>query len=288
MTSAEPLIRNISDTARWAAVYRARETDRPDGAFKDPFARRLAGERGEQIAQAMRFSTRHTWSWISRTVLFDEFIRAELAAGVDLVVNLAAGLDARPYRMDVPPSVRWVEVDLPELVDYKEAILANDRPKCSLERVRLDLSDVQRRRELFARVAHGAKKALVLTEGLIIYLTTAQVGELARDLAAPPPFRRWITDLASPAVVRMLQKKMGGRLGEGGARLQFGPAEGPGFFARFGWESRGARSMLKAAKELRRLPFPLNLLAMLPERGGPPGERRPWSGVCLFGKAGDP
>ena len=51
--SVEPLIRNISDTACWAAIYRARETDRPDALFRDPFARRLAGTRGEQIADTI-------------------------------------------------------------------------------------------------------------------------------------------------------------------------------------------------------------------------------------------
>ena len=44
-------IRNVSDTAVWVAMYRARENDRPNGLFRDPFARRLAGERGEQILQ---------------------------------------------------------------------------------------------------------------------------------------------------------------------------------------------------------------------------------------------
>jgi O-methyltransferase involved in polyketide biosynthesis len=55
MSDTGPLIRNISDTALWVAVYRARETDRPDAVFRDPFARRLAGERGEQIAQSFSF-----------------------------------------------------------------------------------------------------------------------------------------------------------------------------------------------------------------------------------------
>lgn len=35
MAQAEPLIRNISDTALLAAVYRARETERPDALFRD-------------------------------------------------------------------------------------------------------------------------------------------------------------------------------------------------------------------------------------------------------------
>ena len=55
--------------------------------------------------------------------------------GVDLVVNLAAGLDTRPYRMALPPSLRWVEVDLPDILDYKEEILAGAAPACALERV---------------------------------------------------------------------------------------------------------------------------------------------------------
>ncbi len=47
----DPAIQHISDTARWAAVYRARESERQNALFRDPFARRLAGERGEQIAK---------------------------------------------------------------------------------------------------------------------------------------------------------------------------------------------------------------------------------------------
>src|SRR3974390_288427 len=46
MADPEPLIRNISDTAFWAAIYRARETEQPNPLFRDPFARRLAGTRG--------------------------------------------------------------------------------------------------------------------------------------------------------------------------------------------------------------------------------------------------
>jgi O-methyltransferase involved in polyketide biosynthesis len=53
MGQGEPAIRNISDTANWAAVYRARESERPDALFRDPFARRLAGELGERIFETL-------------------------------------------------------------------------------------------------------------------------------------------------------------------------------------------------------------------------------------------
>jgi O-methyltransferase involved in polyketide biosynthesis len=58
----EPLIRDISDTARWMAVFRARETDREDAIFRDPFARALAGERGERIASALKFTEENVCS----------------------------------------------------------------------------------------------------------------------------------------------------------------------------------------------------------------------------------
>ena|ERR1700741_2601535 len=60
----DPAIQHISDTARWAAVYRARESEREDALFRDPFARRLAGERGEHIAKATPFYEKHSRSWV--------------------------------------------------------------------------------------------------------------------------------------------------------------------------------------------------------------------------------
>src|SRR5437773_2609153 len=180
---AEDRIRNISDTALWAAIYRARETERPDALFRDPFARRLAGQRGEEIANAIAFSNQNTWSWIARTYLFDHFITQEIAGGCDLVINLAAGLDARPYRMNLPASLQWIEIDLPGILDYKEEILRNDKPVCALERIRLDLSDASARREWFAKLGSRGSKALVISEGLIVYFTTDEVGAFARDLA---------------------------------------------------------------------------------------------------------
>ena len=60
-------IRNISDTALWVAVYRAQESERKDALFHDPYARKLAGERGAQIAAHMHFAKRHSWSYVART-----------------------------------------------------------------------------------------------------------------------------------------------------------------------------------------------------------------------------
>src|SRR5580658_7216524 len=139
MNDAGLSVRNISDTARWVAYFRARETERPDALFRDPYAERLAGEHGFHIANTLPEGNKHEWAWVARTYLFDHFVSGAIQAGADLVVNLAAGLDARPYRMDLPASLQWVEVDLPEIVSYKQEILADAKPRCRLDRIALDL-----------------------------------------------------------------------------------------------------------------------------------------------------
>src|SRR5262245_23782200 len=280
----QALIRNISDTARWVAYYRAQESERPDALFRDPFARALAGERGREIAERMAFGQRHAWAYVARTYAIDEFVHAQVVQqGINFVVNLAAGLDTRPYRMPLPQRVNWIEVDLPEILDYKQEVLKSENPVCHLEQIRLDLSNVTARRELFAELGSRANRVLVLTEGLLIYLTAEEVGALAADLAGPPTFRRWIIDLVSPGLLSMLQQAMNPQLSAAGAPFKFGPHEGPEFFHRYGWKALEVRSLLKTAARLGRLSFWMRLAALWPEAKGRQGSR-PWSGICLMGR----
>lgn len=271
-------LRNISDTALWVAVYRARETERPDAAFRDPLARRLAGERGEQIARSMPFAEKHAWSYVARTWLIDQLINQQVQAGADVVVNLAAGLDTRPYRMQLPASLQWIEVDLPAMIDYKDQALAGEKPRCALERVRLDLSDVNARRELFSKLSGRAKHALIVTEGLLPYLSPEEVLALGNDLGGQPNVRDWIVEIFSPGLLKMSRKNLSA-LGEMGSPLKFGPAEGPDFFLACGWKPVEVRSLIKAAAKLKRLSFGMRLAAMMPESNGRQGSR-PWSAIC--------
>src|SRR3981081_3607433 len=101
-------VRDISDTARWVAYFRALETRRPDALFSDPYAERLAGQHGFQIANTLPDGNKHEWAWSARTSLFDHFLSRAVQDGADLVLNLGAGLDARPYRMDLPATLQWL------------------------------------------------------------------------------------------------------------------------------------------------------------------------------------
>lgn len=250
---APPLITHVSDTARWVAWYRAMESERPDAVFRDPFARRLAGERGEAIVHSMPQGRRMAWPMIVRTAVMDEIILRLIATdGVDCVLNLAAGLDARPWRLSLPAALRWVDVDHPEMIDYKQSELADSPPACAYQGVPLDLSDGHARRALFQRIGGSVERALVVTEGLLIYLPPESVAELARDLHAEPSFRFWLMDLGSPRLLKMLEKNWGPVVKAGNAPFLFAPAENTGFFAPLGWRELEFRSMFEEGIRLKR------------------------------------
>lgn len=281
-------IENISDTARWVALYRAIESDRPDAHFRDPYARRLIGQGGEEIAKSIPGFRSGLWAMVVRTCLIDELVqRAVEKGGIDTVVNLAAGLDARPWRMKLPATLRWVDVDLPDILGYKTKTLADDRPICAYEAVACDLREASLRRSLFERIGTASRKALVITEGLLVYLTAEQVGSLAEDLHAPPSFHSWVIDLASPQLLKWLQKRWGDTLEKGRAPMQFAPAEGTAFFTRHGWKEAEFRSSWVESKRLKReMPgaWLWNLIARLQsEKRREEGRRM--SGVVLFERA---
>ena len=247
-------IRNVSDTARWVAVYRAMETQRPDALFRDPFAAKLAGSKGEAIVDDLPRGRQMAWAMIVRTQVFDEVILDRIrTGGVDLVLNLAAGLDARPWRLtQLPPALRWVDVDLPGILDYKLEALAGEKTVCHYDAVRLDLTDSSKRAALFEKLGGESARVLVVTEGLLIYLTPEHVAELARDLHVPPAFQWWLIDLINPRLLKMIQRSWGSRLEQGNAPFKFAPAEGTRFFEPLGWREVEYRSALEEGHRLKR------------------------------------
>jgi len=100
------------------------------------------------------------------------------------------------------------------------------------------------------RGAHGP--VLVITEGLLVYLEAEQVADLARDLHDVAHAKWWLTDLASPMLLKMLARRWQPKLEEGNAPFRFGPAEGTAFFAPFGWREAEFRSTWDESFRLKR------------------------------------
>ena len=252
MERGEPLIRDVTDTAMWTAAYRADESARRDAMFDDPYARRLAGDRGREIARKARpAAVRH--GVVLRTAMLDRLIvRATDDDAFDTVLNLAAGYDTRPYRLGLPSALRWIEVDVPAVLDRKGEILRAETPRCALESVSLDLADRAARGALFDRVASGSSRTLVVTEGLLSYLDPEDVADLARDLRARSAFAVWLTDISSGTASRRVKNAGDDLKAVGRARAKFAPAESSAFFRPYGWSEVAYHGLFEEAPRLGR------------------------------------
>jgi O-methyltransferase involved in polyketide biosynthesis len=189
-------------------------------------------------------------------VLIDEIVVRLAGEGVDTVLNLAAGLDSRPYRLPLPSTLRWIEMDLPGITSAKQELLAQDQPRCRVERVALDLSQPGERQRGLSQFAGKMSKALVITEGLLIYLNPAVVAELARDLYQQGAIQYWLLDIASPLVARRMRRWWKKHLKAANTALDFAPTEGSQFFAPLGWHEAEFHDLLMNAFRINR-PMPM-------------------------------
>ena len=278
------LITHVSDTARWTALYRATESARTDALFRDPLAERLAGEQGRAIVAKTPLTSRSGWWLVARTKIIDDAISEALADGCDRVLNLAAGLDTRPYRLDLPPDFRWIEADLPQMLEQKAELLADQVPRCRLTRSAVDLADPVAREAFFDTALDGATNALVLTEGLLMYLEDGDVTALS-DALNRPEVRWWMFDFGGPGLKGLMNKKVDGLLQN--APFIFAPENGLAYFEDLGWRVLESEYLMAAAKRFRRLP-----IFMWPALWGPQpnprhlGKRRPWSATALLTRRG--
>ncbi len=248
----DPDISHVSDTALWVAVYRAMESRRDDALFRDPYAERLAGARGEAIAKSQEQGASGAWSVITRTAVLDEMILRAIREGADTVLNLAAGLDTRPYRLPLPQALRWIEVDFPDILAYKADKLADAQPRCALERVPLDLTRRDDRRSLFDRVDRESGAVLVITEGLLVYLSQDEAAALTEDLSAPPHFCRWIADVLTPELLDWLRRTAFKSFASGEVQMRFAPPGGAAFFERYGWRAGTVRRVSEESRRVGR------------------------------------
>ncbi|HWO32355.1 MAG TPA: SAM-dependent methyltransferase [Candidatus Acidoferrum sp.] len=247
----DTLIENVSDTAFGVAHYRAIESERADALFRDPLASLLAGDRGKQIANAMPMSFMAGQLVVIRTFIFDDYIRLAITQDMDTILNLGAGLDTRPYRMDLPESLVWIEADYPHVIEFKEERLSSEKPRCQLERLTLDLANLSERRKVLASINARATKLLVLTEGVVSYLSVEEVGSLADDLKTLDHACYWIVEYFSPELTKFRRRRSVRRRMQN-APFKFTPNDWFGFFAEHGWRPKEIRYLAEEAERLHR------------------------------------
>jgi methyltransferase (TIGR00027 family) len=187
--SAEALP-GVSRTAVWVAGMRASEGERADRLFDDRFARAFVSAAGSGVAPDAAAMPPGASEFLTiRTRFFDDQARAASAAGIRQVVLLAAGLDCRAFRLDLPDDLQLFELDLPEMFAFKEPVLASVGAvaRCVRVVVTVDLR-AQWADALTATGFDPGAPTAWLAEGLLPYLEDAHRDRLlamATELSAP-------------------------------------------------------------------------------------------------------
>ncbi len=138
-----------------------------------------------------------------RTRFADELLLEALVQyPITTVLSVGCGLDTRPWRLDLSPDVRWVEIDFPEILDYKDGLMSGETPVCRRERLTIDLNDPANRRAMYE--AAGSAPALMITEGLLLYLPAATVEALSIETGSQSGVAHWISDITTSDFSKVL------------------------------------------------------------------------------------
>lgn len=250
-------VNHVSDTAYWMAWYRAVETEKQNALFKDPLAKVLLDERGQKISESMGHMSKFSyWILILRTILIDEYLLKFIDQGYTTIINLGAGLDTRPYRLNLQKHIKWIEVDYPSVIELKNDKLKMYEPTCDLERIKLDLSQREFRQNLFSELNSKYGPSIILTEGVVPYLNESAVSELATDLNSHSNFKLWISEYYTPSVYSRYQSKEFVQK-MGNSPFQFFPQNWFEFFKKSGWEQQEIHFLYdEGEKRNRKFPLP--------------------------------
>lgn len=234
---------SLPATARLAAAGRAVESRRGDRLFEDPLAEALAGEEGFRLMERWRLpgAPRENPTIGPRTRFYDDLVIEAVADGLGQVVLVAAGMDTRTFRLALPAEVIVFELDLPEMLSRKQAILDREQamPRCRRMVVAADLGGDDWPQTLIGGGFDPAIPTVFIVEGLSWYLTEEQNAGLLDDLArlAAPGSRLGIDiisreNLESPAAAPFFEFTA-----TLGIVWQFGTDDPAEFLATHGWEA---------------------------------------------------
>lgn len=258
-TSTAPLS-GVALTSLWVAAVRARESERDDAWFRDPFARELAGEAGFAVADANRTEGGAEVPTMEiRTRWLDERINERMQRGaepaIDQVVILAAGMDARAYRLASLADTTVFELDRDSVLAYKRDKLHGAAPIARRVEVPGDLRD-DWPSALCAAGFDATTPSVFMVEGLLVYLEERDVrGLLDRIDALAAPGSMLLFDvvgrslLDSPYMAPLLK-----RVADLGAPWWFGIDEPEALVSR-SWTVH-VRDFGEVGTEYGRWPFP--------------------------------
>jgi methyltransferase (TIGR00027 family) len=246
-------------------MMRSEENSRVDRLFHDPLASVFASAVGAATSLSSRIGTSDgagleqmaAYLVVVRSRFFDDQLRRACAAGVRQVVLLGAGLDSRAFRLAWPAGTRVFELDLPELFEFKESVLAASaaQPLCARTVVGFDLRG-QWCAPLLAAGFDPTVETAWLAEGLLHYMPAPDRDRLLRTVSENSAAGSHLfLDFFSKNDADLPGVRAASNVVDGlGARLSFAASDPREWLAEYGWRADRHRISALGAEYGRPLP----------------------------------
>ncbi len=234
MNNLEEKDGGIPFTARLMAYYRAQESKKVDPLFIDPFAERLAGDLTSYFKKDESFEV-NDYPLIRSYYIDNHLLTPWCKAHYNSqIVILGAGLDTRVYRFNPLQFGEHIiyEIDFPSINHYKEGILKNENPLCTLKRVSTDLSKPDWISQLIESGFSKSIPVFWILEGLVYYLEQENVISLLKKIANLSTINSQIfVDTCDPVCAEVNFGPFFGHFKWGLTKEEIVP-----FFSKSGWE----------------------------------------------------
>lgn len=251
-------LNNISETAYLVAGCRAIESFQPNPLFKDHqsalFLKGKAKKIFTHFTKDKRFPLFYA-SIVVRTKIIDRLILKLIKKNkIQQVINLGSGLDTRPYRMNLPKSFIWWEIDLKHILAYKSNVLTSFSPNCKLLRKNIDLNDIDLIKDFLLHDINHKKNTAVLMEGLLVYLDKSNVFKILKQFSSLECCTHLIADIATSENKNNMENYKASIFSEILKYMQFFSVPNDPIFKDSAWILKSSRdTILEAIKQGRPL-----------------------------------
>ncbi|WP_158605616.1 SAM-dependent methyltransferase [Amycolatopsis panacis] len=264
------------------AVERQLESQRSDRLFRDDLAEAFVAAGPSHLSASISEHAPVMSGYLAlRTRHFDDWLLERTNSGIPQVVILAAGLDARAYRLPLPADTRVFEIDLPEVVAFKENVLAQlgTEPTCAVTMVGADLREDWPNTLVNSTSFDRTVATAWLVEGVLPYLSDADNDRLLDDVfRLSTPHSHLAAEHVNSAITRFAKEGPGRVVASHWKSAVDDPV---GWLGRHGWLATVADQATVAREVDRSLPAVLDqaktgnarLWWISCERGGEVGSR---------------
>ena len=240
-------LKPISKTAFYCCGIRMRDAESARPMCGDSYARLFMNEEGLRILAAFDDEEGPNAGNVARHRIVDDILRRELAADSKLqVVIVGAGFDSRAYRLK---GGRWVELDEPQVIAYKEERLPASGCENELRRVPVDFA-TEALEEKLAPFASEARVVVVL-EGVLMYLEDGAIRELLRTLHKLFPRHVLVCDLLNRRFFEKYGQKIHRKVKDLGADFKFVVEDPERVFLESGYRRADKISIVGKSVEFR-------------------------------------